>query len=181
MINIIEKTIHPKYRLPRKKREWLLNNGVKFRAPNRHSFAFSLDNQSETPFAFFNDSPPEHIAKMCDAIVAMNFKNELYLFIIEQKTKRSKHYEKQLANSRHFCNWLFSLYKEHKYRSLDPVYIGLLIWEPRSKSPRKGTTGHQNNNLPEKDLLFHLFKLPNTKDISFTNLAISALSNRKKE
>lgn len=100
MIDIIEKTIAPKYRLSRKNRDWLLNNRVKLRAPNRHSFAFSLDNQSEIPFAFFNDSPPEHIAKMCDAIVAMNFKNELYLFIIEQKTKRSKQYEKQLANGR---------------------------------------------------------------------------------
>ena len=114
MIDIIEKTIALKYRLLRENRDWLLDNGVKLRAPNRHSFAFSLDNQDEPPFVFFNASPPEHIAKMCDAIVAMNFKNELYLFVIEQKTQYPKDYKKQLTNGWHFCNWLFSLYKEHK-------------------------------------------------------------------
>lgn len=179
MISIIEKTIDPKYRLPRKNRDWLLNNGVKLRAPSRHSFAFSLDNQSEPSFAFFNDSPPKNIAKMCDAIVAMNFKNELCLFIIEQKTQHPGEYRKQLSNGKHFCNWLFSLYEEHKYYSRDPVYIGLLISEPRPTPPRETTT-HQNKNQPERDDLFHLFKLPNTRDISLAELAQSALSHQKK-
>lgn len=181
MINIIEKTIAPRYHLPRKERDWLLNNRVKLRAPNRHSFAFSLDNQDEPPFAFFNASSPEHIAKMCGAIVAMNFKNELYLFVIEQKTKYTKQYEKQLANGRHFCNWLFSLYKEHKHCSNNPVYIGLLIWKPRLKSPRKGTTAHQNKNQRKSHPLFDLFfEKRNIKDISFADLAQSALSHQKK-
>lgn len=179
MIDIIEKTMALKYRLPRENRDWLLDNGVKLRAPNRHSFAFSLDNQDEPPFVFFNASPPERIAKMCDAIVAMNFKNELCLFVIEQKTQHPDDYKKQLANGRHFCNWLFSLYKEHEYYSRDPVYIGLLISEPRRTPPRETTT-HRNKNQPERDDLFHLFKLPNAKDISLVALAQSALSNRKK-
>lgn len=154
---------------------------MKLRAPSYCSFAFSLDKRDKPPpFRFFsNETQPKYIAKMCDTIVAMNFKNELCLFIIEQKTKRTKQYEKQLANGRHFCNWLFSLYKEHEYYSRDPVYIGLLISEPRRTPPRETTT-HRNKNQPERDDLFHLFKLPNTKDISLVALAQSALSNRKK-
>ena len=180
MIDIIEKTIDPKYRLPRKKRDWLLDNEVKLRAPNRHSFAFSLDNQDEPPFAFFNDSPPERITKMCDAIVAINFKNELCLFIIEQKTKRTKQYKKQLTNGWHFCNWLFSLYKEHKYYSRDPVYIGLLISEPRRTPPRETTT-HRNKNQPERDDLFHLFNYRTQKTFPLQTLLKALYPTEKRK
>ena len=184
MIDIIEKTIHTDYHLKRDNLDYLLlDNKVKLHAPSHCSFAFSLDNRDKpTPFRFFsNETQPKHIAKMCDAIVDMNFKNELYLFIIEQKTKRTKQYEKQLANGRHFCNWLFSLYKEHKHCSSDPVYIGLLIWEPRPKSPRKGTTAHHGKNQSKSHPLFDLFlEKRNIKDISLIDIAISALLNRKK-
>ena len=134
IIEKIEKTIHTDYHLKRENLSYLLiEDEVKLRAPSHYSFAFSLDKRKKgkpTPFPFFGHKPhrPEHIAKMCDAIVAMNFKNELCLFIIEQKTQHSGEYKKQLSNGKHFCNWLFSLYKEHKKEHedcpLDPVYIG---------------------------------------------------------
>lgn len=185
MIDIIEKTIHTDYRLKRDNFGYLLpDSEVKLHDPSHCSFAFSLDKRDKPPpFRFFsNETQPRYIAKMCDTIVAMNFKNELCLFIIEQKTKRTKQYEKQLANGRHFCNWLFSLYKEHEYYSRDPVYIGLLIWEPRPNSPRKGTTAHQNKNQRKSHPSFDLFfEKRNIKDISLADLAKSALSNRKKE
>lgn len=187
MIDIIEKTIHLYYHLKRKYSGYFsLDNGVKLRASSHCSFAFSLDKRKKgkpTPFPFFGHKPhrPEHIAKMCDAIAAMNFKNELFLFVIEQKTQHPDDYKKQLANGRHFCNWLFSLYKEHKYYSRDPVYIGLLIWEPRPNSPRKGTTAHQNKNQRKSHPSFDLFfEKRNIKDISLPDLAKSALSHQKK-
>lgn len=184
MIDIIEKTIHTDYHLKRDNFGYLLTDSeVKLRAPNHCSFAFSLDKRDKPPpFRFFsNETQPKYIAKMCHALVVINFKNELCLFIIEQKTKRTKQYEKQLANGRHFCNWLFSLYKEHEYDSRDPVYIGLLIWEPRKKSPRKGTTAHHGKNQSKSHLLFDLFlEKRNIKDISLIDIAISALLNRKK-
>ncbi len=184
MINTLEKTIHTDYHLKRDNLDYLLlDNEVKLRAPSDCSFAFSLDMRGKPPFRFFRYKPPrpEHIAKMCDAIVATNFKNELYLFVIEQKTRHPDDYKKQLANGRHFCNWLFSLYKEHEYYSREPVYIGLLIWEPRPKSPRKGTTAHHGKNQSKSHPLFDLFlEKRNIKDISLIDIAISALLNRKK-
>ena len=72
--------------------------------------------------------------------------NDSYLkprFIIEQKTSSLGEYEKQLANGRCFCDRLFSLYKEHGYCPDDPIYIGLLIWQPRTL-PSKGETSHKS-------------------------------------
>lgn len=165
MIDIIEKTIHEDYYLSKKNRDWLLDNNVKLRAPDRNSLGFSLDNEQRPPFVFFKGDLPAHMAKMCDAIIALYFKRRLYLFIIEQKTANSGQYKKQLANGRCFCDWLFSLYKEHEYCSDDPVYIGLLIWHPRTSS-RKGKTAHKSTPRPKTHHRFkHFFEEKNNRNI----------------
>ena len=144
MIEIIEKTIHETYWLDRQNRDWLLDDDVKLRTPHRHSFGFSLDNQKVPPFSFFSESPPIGIAKMCDAVIAFLHLEKLYLFIVEQKTENPGEYQKQLANGKFFCDWLFSLYKRHGYCDDEPIYIGLFIWQPRP-SPRKGGTAHRSS------------------------------------
>ena len=143
MIDTIGRTIRGNYRLPGKKCYWLLKDNVKLHPSEKLSLGFSLDNEERSPFAFFKDNPPLHMAKMCDAIIALSLRQKLYLFIVEQKTSSSGEYEKQLANGRCFCDWLFSLYKEHEYCTDDPIYIGLLIWQPRT-SPTKGETSHKS-------------------------------------
>ncbi len=166
VIDIIEKTISEDCHLPRENRDWLLADDVKLRAPDRNSLGFSLDNEKKPPFVFFADDPPAHMAKMCDAIIALSFKRRLYLFIIEQKTSSPGEYKKQLANGRCFCDWLFSLYKEHEYCSEDPIYIGLLIWKPRTSPPR-GETSHRNRLVSGKHHRFeHFFDEKNNQDIN---------------
>ncbi len=149
MVETIKKTISECYYLQREDRNWFLENNVRLRVPNKNSLGFSLDNKQKPPFAFFNDKPPLHVAKMCDAILALSSREKFYLFIIEQKTSNLDQYEKQLANGKYFCDWLFSLYKEHGHYLADPVYIRLLIWQPRPL-PRKGTTSHHSKDKPKK-------------------------------
>ena len=165
MIDTIGRTIRGDYQLPRKKNYWLLKDDVKLRIPGELSVGFSLDNEKKPPFAFFKDDPPLHMVKMCDAIIALSLGQKLYLFIVEQKTSSPGEYEKQLANGRYFCEWLFSLYKEHEYCSDDPIYIELLIWQPRTVPP-KGETSHKNEPTSVKHHHFeHFFEKRNNRDI----------------
>lgn len=140
MIDLLQNSIKQQYYLPRNGKDWELADSVKLRAPNHHSFGFSLDNQENPPLAFFSASPPTHIAKMCDAIIALLDKGILYFFIIEQKTSHEEDYRKQLANGKFFCEWLVSLYCHHGY--CDPAsvqYIGMLVWQPRPSPSKDGT------------------------------------------
>ena len=165
MIDVIEKTINKDYHLPRKNRDWFLADDVKLRVPDRNSLGFSLDNEDVPPFVFFKGNPPADVTRMCDAIIAVSFKQRLYLFIVEQKTSSLGEYKKQTANGRCFCDWLFSLYKEHEYCSEDPTYIGLLIWKPRM-SPPKGGTSHKNKLVSTKHHRFeHFFDERNNRNI----------------
>ena len=164
-INTIEKTIRGNYRLPGKSGYWLLKDDVKLCVPNRNSLGFSLDNKEKPPFAFFKDAPPAYITKMCDAVIALSIEQKLYLFIVEQKTSNPGDYEKQLTNGKYFCDWLFSLYKEHGHCSDDPVYIGLLIWQPRT-SPPKGETSHKRKLTSRTHHRFeHCFEEKNNQNI----------------
>ena len=140
MIDDIERTIGPKYHLERDNKIWMVE-GIEIQAQDRHGFGFTLDKQESPPFAFLSACPPAYIAKMCDAIIVVFNKRTLYVFSIEKKTANKDDYRKQLTNGKLFCDWLFSLYREHGHHSGDPVHIGLLIWEPR-RQPRKGTTTH---------------------------------------
>lgn len=172
MIDIIEKTIHSEYRLERQGRDWMLADGLRLRAPSRRSFGFSLDKEGMRPFAFFSGNPPARISKMCDAIVAFSYRRKLYLLIVEQKTGNPDQYEEQLTNGKLFCDWLFSLYRQHGYRRSEPVYIGLLVWRPLPKS-RKGRTGHSTAAAGKHGLFDGLFEEQNARSIYLKQLADS--------
>ena len=144
-MSIIQSTIDVKYHLQRQNRDWLLEDNVKVRGFHHDSFGFSLDkgDKSLNPFRFFSGNPPEDMAKMCDAIIAQRYQDGLYIVIVEQKSANKDQYKKQLTNGRLFCKWLMGLYRAHGYSDCDPVYIGLLVWQPRS-IPDKGKTTHQS-------------------------------------
>ena len=174
-IDTLTRTIREEYHLDRERRDWILpdkiqNQEIKVRAPNRNSFGFSLDNRQSPPLAFLGNNPPEHIAKMCDAIIVHLTSNNLYFFIIEQKTSSKEDYNKQLANGKFFCEWLVKLFQHHGYWSAEKVeYIGLLVWKPRP-SPRKQRTSHQSLQ-PENHPLFSIYySIPNRSSFSLSEL-----------
>ena len=154
-VETVQNAIDVTYQLRRDKRIWLLddapqrNQTIKFRAPDKYSMGFSLDNASRPPLAFFSNRPPAHLAKMCDAIIAMAHKGKTYVIIIEAKTAHKDEYNKQLNNGRFFCCWLEFLCKEYGYLDSDLIYIGMLIWWPRKHAIPKGTTSH-NGRLPRR-------------------------------
>ena len=167
----LKETIALRYHLPREGPDWLLAKGIRLRSPHRHSLGFSLDNARKPPLAFFSGSPPPDLAKMCDAILALDDKEGLYLFIVEQKTADSGDYDKQLANGRLFCEWLISLYRQHGYCSKQQriEFIGLLVWEPRP-TPRKGSTSHQPYEPAKRTGFPRFFNLRNESLIQLRDL-----------
>ena len=145
IIEMLEQTINDDLKLKRDDRDWLIpdtNTNIRARSPHRHSMGFSLDvpGSKQKPLAFFSARPPEGLAKMCDALIAVAYRNKLYLFAIEAKSANRGNYCKQLTNGRHFWHWLIALYKEHGYLPLksEPLYIAVLIWKLREKQVRKG-------------------------------------------
>lgn len=169
MIEIIRKTIHKRYWLDSEGRDWLLAGNVKLRVPHRHSLAFSLDNREKPPLAFFGGNPPADVAKMCDAIVAFFHSGKLYLFIIEQKSRHPDEHKKQLVNGKLFCEWLFSLYKEYGHCSEDPVYIGLLVWQPR-EDPDRDEAAYRPSKTRKHKLFPNFFEIRNKPDISLWDI-----------
>lgn len=169
MFETLQKAINPKYHLAREGRYWMLADGVKLRAPDRHSLGFSLDNQKNPPLAFFSGSPPAHVAKMCDAIIVLPYRGSLYFFVVEQKTGNKDDYTRQLANGKFFCEWLVSLWCHHGYCDAESVqYVGLLIWQPR-QSPRKGKTAHQKPKSRKSSLFDRYFHESNNPLIMLTS------------
>ncbi len=155
VIDTLKRVIDSQYYLPRQQRDWCLPNNVRLRAPNSNTIAFSLDNQNNPPFAFMGNSPPEHIAKMCDAMIAFIHKNQVYMFVIEQKTSNKGDYKRQIANGKLFCDWLISLCCYHGYiPNVSIKYVALLVWEPRP-TPPKGMTTHKQ---PKQALSHPLFQ-----------------------
>lgn len=147
MIILLEQTIHEDYHLPRRRRSWDLEDDVEIISPNRNSLAFSLDNEEKPPFGFLSAAPPAHIAKMCDCVIALSYQEKCYLFFIEQKTAHAhkEEYKKQLINGRIFLDWLVALFTAHEHLTSEPIFVSLLIWQPRQKSPRKGTTASRRH------------------------------------
>ena len=153
IIEILEQTIEKKLKLKRDNQDWLIpeiNTNIQVRSPHRHSMGFSLDvpDSKQRPLAFFSSSPPQYLAKMCDALIAVVNQRKLYLFAIEIKSGSKDDYCKQLTNGRHFWHFLMALCKEHGYLPLqsEPLYIAVLIWKPREKQVRKGATAHRGNS-----------------------------------
>ena len=134
IIKILEQTIDDELKLKREDRDWLIpdkNTNIRALSPHRHSMGFSLDvpGSKQKPLAFFSSSPPQGLAKICDALIAVVDQRKLYLFAIEIKSGNKDDYRKQLANGRHFWRWLIALCKEHSYLPLkpEPLYIAVLI------------------------------------------------------
>ncbi len=179
-IKTLQETIHTDYHLQREEEIWKLKDPpcVCLRAPDSNSIGFSLDDEDKRPLAFFSGNPPSDLSKMCDAIIAMAYENKLYLFIIEQKTRCKSGYTKQLTNGKYFCDWLMSLYKEYGYLSTDPIYIGMLVWQPRESSPRKGTTTHPDPDWLHRTRNFnvfnHCFEVRNKSEIPLIELVKSS-------
>ena len=109
-------------KLIRDQRDWLIpaNPNVRVRSPHRHSMGFSLDvpESQQKPPAFFSGQPPRYLAKICDALIAVAYRNKLYLFAIEAKSRNTDDNRRQLANGRHFWCRLIALCKEHD----EPVF-----------------------------------------------------------
>lgn len=178
-IETIKKTIHKDYHLKRDDKCWKLNEQptVKIRVPGRHSIGFSLDNEGRPPLAFFSNSPPKNLTRIPDAILALKYNQKVYWFVIEQKSTHKKGYKDQLINGKYFCEWLTALYRQYKYlpRERDnPVYIGLLVRQPRKKSIRKGTSTHGNGLDKNKfrecevDTFQHSFEIQNIREIALS-------------
>ena len=96
-------------------------------------------------YAFYLGHSPEHIKKMCDAIVVVAYKGKGYLFCIEQKSGYKGDYKKQLVNGAIFCQWLMALFEAHDYFNQKPIYVGLLVFAPRARAERKGLTSHRED------------------------------------
>ncbi|MBF2761101.1 MAG: hypothetical protein ISN28_12720 [Ectothiorhodospiraceae bacterium AqS1] len=182
IIKAIEEAIDCRYHLERDARSWLLSESEKtfeFRVPDNNSIAFSLDNEEEKPFSFFSKSPPRHWAKICDAFLVCAHENIVYLFKCE----------KQLINSKLFCDWLLALCREHDYPDAEFSIASVLVWEPReSKVTRKITSGRNNlgsdniedHGIVEKPMTQHFssrFDVRNRRQIVVRDL-ISRMNRR---
>lgn len=172
-IELFKKCIKGTFYLKRENRSWLLHEDyceIELKTPNGYSFGLRLGTVS--PCNFFSDSPPPGIGKMCDAVIALSLKSELYIFIIEQKTSYKEDYKKQLANGKYLCDWLLALLKEYDHYDGNPVFIGLLCWRPRERSPYKGTTGHRDDVVKTQHELFEggLYIIRNRKEVRLMEL-----------
>lgn len=151
VIDTLTSAIRERYHLSRVERHWLLQGSrgpVRLRSPSRRSFGFSLDDSRSPALAFFSPNPPEGLAKVCDGMLAVLHERKLYLFAIELKSGDRGDARKQLVNGRLFWQWLLELCEQHGYlsRAADVRHISLLMWRPRERSPRKGTTTHSGEN-----------------------------------
>ena len=123
---------------------------------------------------------PSTLPKCAMPFIALSHEENLYLFIIEQKTANPDAYKKQLTNGKLFCDWLCALFREHGYLDDDPTFIGLLVWQPRP-SPSKGTTTHDDRveELDMTDLSVHQgFQAKNQQDIRLKTLIERAHKSR---
>ena len=163
---VLSETIHKKYHLRKKGGKLFLENNVRIQDLNKEVFGFYFDCSIRTPFPFLNKTPPYNIAKMCDAVISLNLKEKIYIFIVAQKTKNIDEYQAKIVNGKLFCDWLFSLFREHGYLKCDPVYIGLLIREPR-KQPRKGCTSQKferyAHEIPVPGIPFRVVEIKNNR------------------
>lgn len=89
------------------------------------------------------------IAKMCDALFVVHYKEQDFIIAVEIKSARTSAYKKQLSNGRRFCEWQIKLLKDHEHYSGNPKYLDLLVQQQNPNHPPKNTT--QRNDF---ELLF---------------------------
>ena len=152
-VALFRQCIHKDFRLKSEDGEWLLEDNweLKLRPPlgSSSELFHQLDKKKPSPFHFFSESPPKHVAKMCDAIIALSHQDRLYIFLVEQKKGKKGDYRKQLKNGKYFCDWLLVLLREYgHYKDPDPVFIGLRC--VRRSLARKKTVMHGKNDEIDK-------------------------------
>ena len=179
MIDIVKRAIHGRYtnnnQIKMRRDNWLIDNGIFIYTNGYSSFGFSLDNEANRPFAFLRNSPPKHIAKMCDAIIIFADGDTLYIALIEQKTGDPGEHNKQLANGKFFCEWLVSLCKEHDYYDYKNIeYFGLLVWVP-TNVPFRNETAYQPPEAQSSELFDKFFDLANVDQIRLKDLVDAQL------
>ncbi len=176
VIDLLPRTIDPRYHLDREQRYWLVRGqqrNIRLLSPSRQSFGFSLDvpDPDNPPLAFFGGRPPKYIAKMCDCMAAVLHRDRLYLFSIEIKTADKGDANRQLANGRLFWRWLMDLYRRHGHLpgSVNVFHVGLLVWQPKQKVRQRGiVTLPKSGNLkkvPTSDGFDACFEAENLVDI----------------
>ncbi len=178
MIDTIRSAIKEFYHLNRDGRQWFIQEDrklVTLRSPDKNCFGFSLDKTDHPGLAFFSPAPPKGVAKVCDGMIAVLHNQKLYLFSVEVKSRHKGDARKQLVNGQLFWRWLIHLCKRHHHlsQSTDVCYISLLIWSPRERSPRKGTTTHLEDSEWKKrtvDKFKACFEVPNREDIALVDL-----------
>ena len=174
MIDAVQKAIRGRYtnndQIKMRRGDWFIDNDIFVHTSEYRSFGFSLDNEANRPFAFLRDSPPKHIAKMCDAIIIFADDDNLYVTLIEKKTGDLGEYDKQLANGKFFCEWLVSLCKEHGYYDYKSIeYFGLLVWAPDG-GPFRNETAYQPPEAQSSVLFDKFFDLANVDRIYLEDL-----------
>lgn len=164
MIELFTETIDEKWKLNRQKKTWQLsenNIDIEFKTSSNKSFGFSLDqNNIKDVFAFLSANPPKGVAKMCDGIITLSYKEKNYIFLIEQKANNHGEYKKQLINGWYFCKWLLNLFKEYKHYSGEVEYIGLLYCS--RKMTRKATSTHSTPTMKSDKYGIKFFKTNET-------------------
>ena len=170
---LFSKTIAADFQLAREHRKWTIkgNTDIAIQVPCSKSFGFCLDARGNKPFPFFGN-PPEHVAKMCDGIIVLSYKNKDHIFVIELKTTDKGPYKKQLKNGQYVCEWLLTLLKEHgHYPNKKQVhFIGLLCYEPR-RITNKGTTSHRKSIAPSgEDNGLPIYEFANQQRVVLSNI-----------
>lgn len=171
MVSVFDKAIHNNYRLQPKKKRFIFERDVEVHPGGLETYGFKLDKQGDSrPFPFFKDSPPLHVAKMCDGIFVFADGPKLFCALIEQKGQDEKEFERQLANGKLFCQWLVSIFQQHKHIPPAAVtYVGVLVWEPTPFEQKDLTAYTKPKALPH-DLFHKFFKIENEKVLYLVDL-----------
>ena len=107
---VFSETIHKKYHLRKKGGKLFLEKNVRIQDLNKEVFGFYFDCSIRTPFPFLNKTPPYNIAKMCDAVISLNLKEKIYIFIVAQKQKILMNIRRKLLMENYFAIGCFHFF-----------------------------------------------------------------------
>ncbi len=178
-------SIDKNFRLDRQGRKWTIEGAtnVQIHVPTNKSVGFCLEDIEENKpvegnkaFPFFGN-PPEHVAKMCDGIIALSYKDKDYIFMIELKSGNTDDYKIQIKNGQYFCEWLLTLFEKYCHYEKKVHFIGLLCY--KSKMTKKDETGrNQSPASPTRYMDLPIYKYRDQENIDLINV-IKAMSNEK--
>ena len=105
--------------------------------------AFSLDQDEDRHFRVFPFFSPSvrGINSKNDGIIFCRKNGQIYVLLIELKSKRSGKYLMQLKSARNFVNFLTATIDLHYSISMDVIYRAILFdTSDKRRSPKKGLT-----------------------------------------